>query len=136
MSAATNSMPMSPARQFAWADAARDVRAGATATARLVVTQPRLPCFKLGIRFGDPAMVKAFLKASWPGIYFAVAEEGEVGPGDSIEQIHTDERRITVVEMFGVMLNRHSAPDDLRRLLEVPALATVWREEFQDRLGE
>ena len=105
-------------------------------TARLVVTQPRLPCFKLGIRFGDPAMVKAFLKASWPGIYFAVAEEGEVGPGDSIEQIHTDERRITVVEMFGVMLNRHAVPDDLRRLLEVPALATVWREEFQDRLGE
>ena len=104
-------------------------------TARVVVTQPRLPCFKLGIRFGDPTMVKAFLKVGWPGIYFAVAEEGEVGPGDSIEQVHTDERRITVIEMFGVMLNRDAKPDDLRRLLEVPALASVWREEFQDRLG-
>jgi MOSC domain-containing protein YiiM len=105
-------------------------------TARLVVTQPRLPCFKLGIRFGDPAMVKAFLKANWPGIYFAVVHEGEVGPGDEIEQVHTDERRITVVKMFGVMLNRHAAPDDLRRLLEIPALAAVWREEFLERLGD
>jgi MOSC domain-containing protein YiiM len=105
-------------------------------TARLVVTQPRMPCYKLGIRFGDPSMVKAFLKAGWPGIYFAVVEEGEVGPGDSIELVHMDPRRVTVVDMFALMFNRNASPDDLRRLLEVPALAAVWREEFQDRLSD
>jgi len=103
-------------------------------TARLVVTQPRMPCYKLGIRFGDPRMVKAFLKAGWPGIYFAVVEEGAVGPGDAVEQIHTDGRRITVTDMLALMFNRHAAPDDLRRLVEVPGLAGVWREEFQSRL--
>ena len=69
-------------------------------TARLVVTQPRLPCFKLGIRFGDPGMVKTFLQAGKPGIYFAVLEEGEVGPGDPIERLVEDDSRITVTDMF------------------------------------
>ena len=68
-------------------------------TARLVATQPRMPCFKLGIRFGDPEIVPAFLDAGRPGIYFAVLEEGAVGPGDAIEKVHTDQRRITVSDM-------------------------------------
>jgi len=93
-----------------------------------------MPCYKLGIRFGDPGMVKAFLKAARPGIYFAVVKEGAVGPGDSIEQIHTDERRITVSDMFSLMFDRNAAPGDLRRLIEVPGLAEVWREEFRYRL--
>jgi MOSC domain-containing protein YiiM len=104
-------------------------------TARLVVTQPRMPCYKLGIRFGDPGMVKAFLKAGWPGIYFAVMEEGVVGPGDSIKKVHTDERLITVSDMLVLIFDRNAAPDNLRRLVEVPGLAGVWREEFQSRLG-
>lgn len=104
-------------------------------TARLVVTQPRMPCYKLGIRFGDSGMVKTFLKAGWPGIYFAVVQEGVVGPGDSVEQVHMDERRITVSDMFSLMFDRNAAPGDLRRLIEVPALAEVWREEFKSRLG-
>lgn len=105
-------------------------------TARLVVTQPRMPCFKLGIRFGDAGMAKTFLKAGWPGIYFAVVEEGEVGPDDAIEKIQTDERRVTVSDMLALMLDHHAAPDDLRRVLEVPALAEVWREEFRSRLAD
>ena len=103
-------------------------------TARLVVTQPRMPCYKLGIRFGDPGMVKAFLKAGWPGIYFAVVEEGVVGPGDLVEHVHTDQHLITVSDMLALILNRNAAPGDLRRLVEVPGLAEVWREEFQSRL--
>jgi MOSC domain-containing protein YiiM len=104
-------------------------------TAKLVVTQPRMPCYKLGIRSGDAGMVKAFLRAGWPGIYFAVMKEGVVGPGDSVEQVHMDERRITVNDMLGLILDRNATPEDLRRLLEVPALAEVWREEFKSRLG-
>ena len=104
-------------------------------TAKLVVTQPRMPCYKLGIRFSDPGMVKAFLRAGLPGIYFAVVEEGVVGPRDSVERIHTDERLITVSDMLALILDRNAAPGDLRRLVEVPALASVWRERFQSWLG-
>ncbi len=92
-------------------------------TARLVVTQFRMPCYKLGIRFGDPAMVKAFLQAGLPGIYFAVLQEGVVGPNDDIELVHADERRITVREMLRLVLDRRASADELQRLLEIPSLA-------------
>ena len=104
-------------------------------TARLVVTQPRLPCFKLGIRFEDPGMVKSFLQAGKPGIYFAVLQEGAVGPGDPIERLAEDGSRITVAEMFRLVLNRDADPAALRRLLGVPSLAAVWRRILKERLG-
>ncbi len=104
-------------------------------TARLVVTQPRMPCYKLGIRFGDPSMVKTFLKVGRPGIYFAVVEEGIVGPGDPIERVHTDANRVSVTAMLGLILDHEPPPDALRRVLSIPALATVWRQEFEARLG-
>jgi MOSC domain-containing protein YiiM len=104
-------------------------------TARLVVTQPRLPCFKLGIRFGDSGMVKSFLKAGKPGIYFAVLEEGAVGPGDPIERLAEDGSRVTVAEMFRLVLDRDADPTALRRLLGVPSLAAVWRRTLEERFG-
>jgi MOSC domain-containing protein YiiM len=104
-------------------------------TARLAVTQPRMPCYKLGLRFGDPGMVEQFLHAGRPGIYFAVKEEGVVGPGDPIERVHTDENRVSVADMLRLILDRRARPDALRRLLAVPALAQVWREEFEARLA-
>ena len=104
-------------------------------TARLVITQPRLPCFKLGIRFGEPGMVKSFLQAKKPGIYFAVLEEGEVGPGDVIERLFEDASRITVTDMLRLVLDRDAAPAALRRLLGVPSLAAVWRKTLEERLG-
>jgi MOSC domain-containing protein YiiM len=80
-------------------------------------------------------MVKSFLKAGKPGIYFAVLEEGEVGPGDPIERLAEDESRITVAEMLHLVLDRDSSPAALRRLLGVPSLAAVWRQELGERLG-
>ena len=79
-------------------------------------------------------MVKTFLRAGLPGIYFAVVEEGIVGPGDTVECLHTDERRITVRDMLVLILDRHAPSNELRRLVEIPALAAVWREEIQARL--
>ena len=75
-------------------------------TARLVITQPRLPCFKLGFRFDGPGMVKSFLQAGKPGIDFAVLEEGVVGPGDPIERLAKDGSRITVTKMFRLVLDQ------------------------------
>ena len=104
-------------------------------TARLVVTQPRMPCFKLGLRFRDPAMVRTFLHVGHPGIYLAVREEGVVNPGDRIERVAEDESRIAVTDMLRLILDHDADPDDVRRLLEVPALAAVWRAEFEGRLA-
>jgi MOSC domain-containing protein YiiM len=104
-------------------------------TARLIITQPRLPCFKLGLRFDDPGMVKTFLQAGKPGIYFAVLDEGVVEPGDPIERVAEDMSRITVAEMFHLVLDPDPAPAALRRLLAVPALAAVWRTELEERLA-
>jgi len=103
-------------------------------TARLVVTQPRMPCYKLGLRFGDPGMVKNFLKVGRPGIYFAVVEEGVVAPGDSVERVVEDPRQVSVTAMLALMIDKNPDPDDLRRILEVPALAADWRQGFQARL--
>jgi MOSC domain-containing protein YiiM len=104
-------------------------------SARLVVTQPRQPCFKLGLRFDDPAMVKRFLVAWRPGIYFAVSEEGEVAAGDPIELVAEDENRVTLLELTELLYDRRADPESLRRALRIPALAEVVRQNFEARLG-
>jgi MOSC domain-containing protein YiiM len=104
-------------------------------TARLVVTQPRQPCFKLGLRFNDPQMVKRFYLSGRPGIYFAVSGEGEVAAGDPIELVAEDENRVTLLELNELIYDRRADPSRLRRALQVPALADVIREEFENRLA-
>ncbi len=103
-------------------------------TARLVVTQPRMPCFKLGIRFGDPEMVQRFLDSRRPGIYFGIVDEGEIGPGDPIKLVRADPRRLSVVELLELKLDTAATESQLQRALSVPALADAWRLEFKKRL--
>jgi len=62
----------------------------------LEVSQPRLPCFKLGVRFGDPRMVKAFARAARPGAYLRIVSEGTVGAGDEVELLHRPAHGVTV----------------------------------------
>jgi MOSC domain-containing protein YiiM len=64
--------------------------------AELEVSQPRLPCAKLGIRFGDGRMVKAFARASRPGAYLRIVGEGSIGAGDPVELLHRPEHGVTV----------------------------------------
>jgi len=104
-------------------------------TARLVVTQPRMPCFKLGIRFGDPRIIKRFLESRRPGIYFGIVDEGAVGPGDQIERVSSDPRRLNLVELLELILDSTASKAQLERALSVPALADDWRLEFTKRLG-
>jgi MOSC domain-containing protein YiiM len=68
-------------------------------TAELVVTQPRMPCYKLGIRFGRPDMVKRFHESRRNGFYFRVAREGDVAPGDPIERLARVDVRLTVADV-------------------------------------
>jgi len=71
-------------------------------SAEFVVTQPRMPCFKLGIRFGRPDMVKHFLRSGRTGFYFAVARKGEVTAGDAVTLTARHDLAITVAEIVGL----------------------------------
>jgi MOSC domain-containing protein YiiM len=105
-------------------------------SARLVVTQPRLPCFKLGIRFGDPEIVARFLASNRPGFYLAVLQEGEVGAGDLVDVVHEDDNRLTVTELFRVMIHDKSNREVMQRALRVRHLADVLRKKFESRLSD
>ena len=75
-------------------------------SAELVVTQPRMPCFKLSVRFNRGDMVKRFVKAGRSGFYLRVVLEGEVGAGDAITLVDRDERGVSVAEHFRQRLAR------------------------------
>ena len=102
--------------------------------AEFVVTQPRMPCFKLGIRFNRPDMVKRFLESGRTGFYFAVAEEGEVAAGDSIELLKRDEHNVTIADVVNLYHKDATNQEMLRRVSELPSLPESWREYFRKRL--
>jgi len=104
--------------------------------AELMVTQPRTPCFKLGIKFDRPEIVKEFLRSERSGFYFSVVRAGEIGAGDAIECVHADPDGMTVTDLVRLGMAKHAEPATLRRAVALPGLAEVWREEFRARLGE
>ncbi len=103
-------------------------------TAELVVTQPRMPCFKLGIKFGQH-IVKKFLRSERSGFYFAVVREGEVGAGDALTLVHEEPSSLTVTDLLRLSLADEVDAAALRRAIAMPGLAAVWREEFRERLA-
>lgn len=94
-------------------------------SALLEVAQPRLPCFKLGIRMGSPHFPRRFAAAGRPGAYFRIVEEGDLAAGDSIEVVHRPEHGITMETVSRVILHDHSRASEL---LEAPELPTKWHE--------
>jgi MOSC domain-containing protein YiiM len=106
-------------------------------SAEVVVTQPRLPCYKLGIRFQSDDMVKRFLASGRTGFYFAVTREGEVAAGDEIKLIARDPNAVPVSEITRLYITKRYGDDDvtsLRRALRVVALPESWKEYFRARL--
>ena len=103
-------------------------------SAEFTVTQPLMPCFKLGIRFGRPDMVKRFLASGRSGFYLAVLREGEIGAGDAVEIVARDEQRITVAEVNRLYTADDGEQDLLRRVSELPGLSARWQERFRKRL--
>jgi MOSC domain-containing protein YiiM len=98
----------------------------------LQVTQPRMPCFKLGIRFGLPTMVKRFWQSGRPGIYFSVVEEGDVAAGDPIERIAEGPEQITVADVVRLYIGEDTSAELLARALRAP-LPGGWKEELRER---
>lgn len=100
----------------------------------MIVTQPRMPCYKLAIRFGRDDMVKRFLDSRRNGFYLAVLQEGEIGSGDSIQPIGRDETDITVADIIGLFTWDKDNLDLLHRAVRVEALAESWRSYFRKRI--
>jgi MOSC domain-containing protein YiiM len=103
-------------------------------TAEFVVTQPRLPCFKLNVRFQRPDMVKRFLRSGRTGFYLAVRKEGQLAAGDPIELVPTDRSAIGVTEVVTLYTAKDGGGALLQRALATPALPRSWRDYFQARL--
>jgi MOSC domain-containing protein YiiM len=106
-------------------------------SAHVVVTQPRLPCYKLGVRFQSNDMVKRFLASGRTGFYVAVSREGDVGAGDDITSISRDPHAVPVSEITRLYLAKTYTADDIasvRRALQVTALPESWKDHFQERL--
>lgn len=106
-------------------------------SAEVIVTQPRLPCYKLGVRFQSDDMVKRFLASGRTGFYLAVTREGEVGAGDEIKAISRDPNAVPVSEITRLYIAKRYADDDViwvRRAMQVAALPESWKQYLRERL--
>jgi MOSC domain-containing protein YiiM len=109
----------------------------AIGSAEVIVTQPRLPCYKLGVRFQSDDMVKRFLASGRTGFYLAVSREGEVGAGDEIRAIGRDPNGVAVAEVTRLYVVKRYDEEDVtsaRRALRVAALPESWKAYFRQRL--
>lgn len=105
-------------------------------SAVFVVTQPRMPCFKLGIRFGRMDMVKRFLQSGRSGFYLSVSREGELGSGDLIALTPSQAPAISVAEFVSIYATNGRDKELLRRAALVPAIPEGWRGYLHERLRE
>jgi MOSC domain-containing protein YiiM len=103
-------------------------------SAEFLVTQPRMPCYKLGIRFSRPEIVKHFLQSKRTGFYLAVLREGEVGPGDEINFLEKQECGVTIADIVSLYSTHSQNRELLLRAIEVPALPQSWKDYFRKRL--
>jgi MOSC domain-containing protein YiiM len=103
-------------------------------TAEVIVTQPRMPCYKLGIKFGRTDIMKRFLASRRSGFYFSVIQEGEVGVGDVLEMIAQNENQITVTDIVRLYSGELDDLHLLHRVTQLQALPASWRDYFKQRL--
>jgi MOSC domain-containing protein YiiM len=106
-------------------------------SAEVMVTQPRLPCYKLGVRFESDDMVKRFLDSGRTGFYLAVTREGEVGAGDEVTIISQEPNRVPVSEITRLYVAKRYGEAEVtgvQRALRVAALPESWKQYFRQRL--
>jgi MOSC domain-containing protein YiiM len=106
-------------------------------SAELVVTQPRLPCYKLGVRFESDDMVKRFLASRRTGFYLGVTREGDVGAGDEITVLDRDPNSVPVSKITHLYITKEYDAEDvawLQQALTVAALPESWKKYFREHL--
>jgi MOSC domain-containing protein YiiM len=105
-------------------------------SAKLVATQPRMPCYKLGVRFGRMDVIRRFMASGRPGIYFKVLQEGQVKADDKIKIIRKDENNVTVKDIVRLYVRDEDEEKDIetmRRATKIEALPEGWRYEFEQK---
>lgn len=105
-------------------------------TAVVMVTEPRMPCYKLGIRFGRTDIIKRFLASERTGFYFAVITEGEVGKGDEMALIERSKQNVKVSEITQLYSRDKYNVELLRRAVQLESLPEGWTSYFQKRLDK
>jgi ferredoxin-NADP reductase/MOSC domain-containing protein YiiM len=104
--------------------------------ALLEVTQPRVTCYRLGIRMNEPEMAALVVKHGRPGFYFRVLEEGEVEAGDEITQVASGPERMSVSEIDALLYKPGHPRDQLERALRIPVLSVGWRRSLEALLTQ
>ncbi|MGA7924635.1 MAG: MOSC and FAD-binding oxidoreductase domain-containing protein [Candidatus Sulfotelmatobacter sp.] len=100
------------------------------------VTQPRVTCYRVGIRMNEPRMAALLVAHHRPGFYFRVLQEGEVGAGDDIVKITDGPERISVAEADALLYLPGHSSEQLQRALQIPALSKGWQSSFQAMLQQ
>jgi MOSC domain-containing protein YiiM len=103
-------------------------------TAEVMATEPRMPCYKLGLKFGRTDIIKRFLQSRRTGFYFAVLREGEVQTGDSIERLSENQQHVTIADITRLYTFDKGNLELLKRAVEAEALPQSWREYFQKQI--
>lgn len=100
------------------------------------VSQPRVTCYRVGIRMNEPQMAALLVAHRRPGFYFRVLQEGEVGAGDEIVKVAEGAEQMTVAEVDGMLYLAHRSREQLERVLRIPALSPGWQASFQALLEQ
>ena len=105
-------------------------------TAEFVVTEPRMPCYKLGVRFGRKDIIKRFLQSRRSGLYLAIEKTGDVGAGDSIEILSRDPNKVSVHDIVRVWVEDKDDNDTMSRALKIDVFPEKWKGPFRERIAE
>jgi MOSC domain-containing protein YiiM len=103
-------------------------------SAVLMVTQPRMPCYKLALAFGRDDVIQRFVQSGRSGFYFSVVEEGEVEAGSEVRILSRDPNRIAVSDISRIYLGQSNEPDLLQRAVAVSALPENWKTALLQRV--
>jgi MOSC domain-containing protein YiiM len=103
-------------------------------SSKVIATQPRMPCYKLGVKFGRMDILKMFLASGRSGIYFKVLEEGEVGAGDTIEQIRKDPNGITISDVVRLYASDKENIKMMQLAVKVEPFPDGWKHYFLEKI--
>ena len=105
-------------------------------SSQIVVTQPRMPCYKLGIKFGRMDVIKKFLESEKSGIYFKVIKEGEIGTNDTIKLIKKDDNNVTIKNIVELVTKEDKENTILmEKAIKVQDLPQGWKQYFLEKLS-
>jgi MOSC domain-containing protein YiiM len=105
-------------------------------SAKVIATQPRMPCYKLGVKFGRMDIVRRFLASGRPGIYFKVLREGEVEAGDVIELLGKDKNNVTIKDIVRLYVKDNKDIETMQRAIKVKDLPIGWRYHFLQQIEQ